>query len=97
MDDRDRLIAELVGHEIEIATRCACAKVTVFSPGYALERIGQNATLRIMESRMRCKSCRERPRLYLELRWGVADGRDTRRNPPPIPDWASRLMKGTKQ
>jgi hypothetical protein len=94
MDDEDRPIAELLGHRVEIVAFCACTKITVFRPEYAMTRMGNAVTLRTMARRLRCKACHQRPRLALDLEWGVSGTRDTRRDPPPIPDWARRLLRG---
>jgi hypothetical protein len=93
MDDaKDQPVSDLLGHQLEISTTCACTKVTVFSPEYLIERLGAGVTLRIAESRLKCRACGKRPKLHVALGWAVSEGRDMRRDPAPLPEWVMPLL-----
>jgi hypothetical protein len=92
MDPLDQPLSTLIGHHIEIATRCACTKVTVFSPEYLVERMGAGVTLRIAGSRLKCRACGQRPALSLSRDYATSEGRDNRRDPPALPEWVVGLL-----
>lgn len=91
MELRDGLLAQLIGHPVEIGMQCGCKGYRVVRVEWVIERVGLGATLAEAERRLICRKCGERPRLELGLQWGVGEGRDRRPNPPPLPIWARDL------
>jgi hypothetical protein len=91
-DPLDQPIATLIGHHIQIATRCRCARVVVFTPELMMREIGEGVTLRIAGARLRCKHCRERPALLVQRDWATGEGRDRRVDPPELPGWVMGLL-----
>ena len=93
IDPLDQPITDLFGHHLEISTRCGCTKVSVFGPEYLVERLGRDATLRIAEARLICRTCKARPTLLVAQDWATSGGRDHRINPPPLPEWVVPLLR----
>lgn len=89
----DRPLAELIGHHLEIATRCKCTRVVVFSPESLVQKLGQAVTLRSAAARLICRTCRERPRLLVSRDYPTSEGRDRRVNPAPLPEWVVGLLE----
>lgn len=92
MDWRDHRFEEMARHPVEFGVRCDCTRVLVGRPAYFIERLGARATPRDAERRMVCRACGVRARLSLSLIWSVSDGRDGRRDPPPLPDWLAAAV-----
>lgn len=92
IDPLDQPLADLFGHELEISTQCGCTKVTVFSPEYLVERLGRDATLRKAVARLKCRTCGQRPVLAVSRSYATSEGRDLRRDPPPLPAWVVELL-----
>jgi hypothetical protein len=92
VDPLDQPISGLIGHGIEISTRCRCARVVVFTPQVMMNKLGPGVTLRIAGARLRCKVCRERPSLLVQQDWSTGEGRDRRVNPPELPGWVAGLL-----
>jgi len=85
-------ISDLIGHGIEISTRCQCARVVVFTPQVMINKLGPGVTLRIAGAKLRCKHCGERPALLVQRDWATSEGRDRRVNPPELPGWVRGLL-----
>lgn len=93
MDPHDQPIADLIGHHLEIATSCDCARVVVMTPETVVQKLGPGVTLRIAEARLKCPGCHQRPKLSISRDWGTSEGRDNRRDPPPLPAWVVPLLE----
>lgn len=89
----NRPLAQLVGHHLEIATRCKCSRVVVFTPESLIYQMGLKVTLHIAAERLICRTCKERPALLVKRDWGTGEGRDRRPNPPPLPEWVVPLVQ----
>lgn len=87
MDWRDYRFVEMAAHPVEIGVRCGCTRVLAARPAYFIAQLGEAATPRDAERRMLCRACGARAQLSLGLIWSVSDGRDMRRDPPPLPEW----------
>lgn len=94
MDPLDRPLGHLFAHHLDITASCKCTKVTVFSPESLVWKLGVKATLRIAAARLKCRTCGERPTLTIARDYPTSEGRDTRRDPPPLPEWVVPLLKG---
>lgn len=92
IDPLDQPLSDLFGHHLDIATRCKCTSVTVFTPERLVRDLGEGATLRIAAKRLRCSTCHERPTLTLQRSYGTSEGRDLRRDPPALPEWVVGLL-----
>ncbi|NYT42285.1 hypothetical protein HZY97_16050 [Sphingomonas sp. R-74633] len=82
-----RYIAHLIGHPAKVDIRCGCTTVRVVSAIWLIERLGIEATIEDGERRLRCRICRQYPKLRANGEWGVTGGRDQRVDPPAMPDW----------
>lgn len=80
-------VAELIGHCIEFYLHCDCTKLSVAKPGYLIDKLGPCVTVSDAERRMKCPTCKARPRIEITLEWQVGGGRDLRANPPALPKW----------
>jgi hypothetical protein len=83
----------MIGHPLRITTRCACTKVSEFTPEYMVERMGRDVTLRIAAGRLRCQACHQRPQLLVDYTYAAHPARDTRRDPAPLPGWVVPLLE----
>jgi hypothetical protein len=92
MDDIDQPLANLIGHNVMISTRCGCTKVVDMSPERLIRKLGKGATLRIAASRLRCRTCRQRPTVSLDRTWETSGSRDRRQDPVPLPEWARQML-----
>lgn len=92
-DPLDQPLADLIGHHVELLTSCKCTKITVFSPAYLVSLPNPVTTLRSARKRLKCQTCGERPTLTLGREYSISDGRDGRRNPPPLPEWVVPLLE----
>jgi hypothetical protein len=66
---------------------CGCTRVLDVKPGYLIAKLGLEATIEDGEARMRCPTCKQRPKLLPKGDYAVSGGRDLRVNPPPMPAW----------
>lgn len=82
-----RPIADLLGTEISITTRCACLKVVQFSAENLVARFGAAATVEGIEARLRCQDCRQRPTLVFEWGWSHVFGLSRNTPLPEVPEW----------
>jgi hypothetical protein len=82
-----RPIADLLGTDISITTRCGCLRVVQFSAELLVQRFGAAATVESIEARLRCRDCRQRPTLVFSWSWTNIFGL-TRGVPlPQVPEW----------
>lgn len=94
MDPLDQPIAEMIGHEIDITVSCGCTRVISVNAAWLIDKLGRDATLRMGEAKMRCRTCKQRPKLTVEHTWATAPIRDKRRDPAPLPWWVVELLEG---
>ena len=85
-----RRIAELYGHPIEIGILCGCTTYRVVAPGWFADKLGPDPTIEEAERRLKCSQCGQRPKLKVKMQYAYAEGRDRRKDPPPVPDWVVR-------
>jgi hypothetical protein len=91
-DPLDQPLTDLIGHHLEISTRCRCTKVAVFSPEYLVGLRKPVLTLREAAARLKCSTCHHRPTLTVQRDYATSEGRDMRRDPPALPGWVVGLL-----
>lgn len=91
-DPLDQPLSTLIGHELEIATRCGCTRVVVFTPETLVGKFRHGVTLRIAQDKLICSKCGQRPTLLVSQSWATSGGRDRRSDPPALPEWVVGLL-----
>jgi hypothetical protein len=85
---KDQPVSGLTGYPATLGVSCGCTRVLAVKPLWIMERLGPDATAGDAERRMRCGTCKERPRLTLGLDWGAQLSWKTSGGPAPVPQWA---------
>jgi hypothetical protein len=85
----ERRLADLADHPVTITVNCGCTRVISAPVAWFLDKFGPDATMEMGERRMRCETCKQRPKLFVRLNWEVSGGRDRRRPEDrlPLPPW----------